>query len=570
MSLKNFEKEHLLTCKQFKKLIRSDSPNDKAEVIANHLKKYAFVITTSKDEKNCNVYTLQSNLTWHEGGKTHLENCVTDYIRKSAQALNSDDREELIDDCGKKNYSDCFKNSHVAGYWSQLIVALQNNKVNFLNPTQIHFENGYIDIADEGKFKKRTIGGHFVISQKIIQRDWTPSTPEAEAHITNFFKKTYPNSDDWQCNLTLLGAATIGQGHTLKAMVFMLGTGDSGKSTIMELCKKALDSYVLKLGSGTFSKEKQDKTLNQIGDNLHCLLIWVNEMDSKRVNEAAWKELCEAKFSTERLYKDGEEDYQGFFLMIATSNEVPNIPNQTSTYNRIIAEYMGSKFVGEEDAHLYNPEKHIYMKDQEAKEALLNTPEYLNTWINMLVKEGLKWKQDRKIIFSQNFKETKEMVASGNDDVQAFIDMHIERVTDTKARVSKMHLFQAWSNFMKAQQKPTRKSEQQLMTNLKDKGFDYESTLGITIAFKTQVKGGIRMIRLKNVNLEGLQQVEEECATEEELKKWKNPSSEGSKEWHNNQAWFHTQWARLLNKEKQINYFAKEKEDEKEDALEEK
>ncbi|MDR3549973.1 MAG: hypothetical protein P4L31_01040, partial [Candidatus Babeliales bacterium] len=47
-------------------------------------------------------------------------------------------------------------------------------------------------------------------------------------------------------------------------------------------------------------------------------------------------------------------------------------------------------------------------------------------------------------------------------------------------------------------------------------------------------------------------------------------SSEGSKEWHNNQAWFHTQWARLLNKEKQINYFAKEKEDEKEDALEEK
>jgi hypothetical protein len=74
-------------------------------------------------------------------------------------------------------------------YYPQLYTDLIKSDIKFdLNLSQIHYNNGYIDL-DDLEFKQRTIGEHFITN--YIKRDYVKSTKEQRKIILLHIEKIY-------------------------------------------------------------------------------------------------------------------------------------------------------------------------------------------------------------------------------------------------------------------------------------------------------------------------------------------------------------------------------------------
>ena len=479
------EGKNLLSKDEIEILITSIFPNEKAQIIATKLEICSFI-------HNNELYMLQKNLTYTREPqiKQYLVTSVTNLLELSFKNLSKQDQEIIKLKYNNKNdsYVKIFQNSNVNMYIDELYTKL--NKSNIILDTtigEIHFNNGYIDLKDL-KFKLRNIDKHFIT--EYIKYDYYPSTTTEQGEILKIVKQIYPQDDDRECILFILGSALSGESTKDQTTLFLLGCGSSGKSVIMKMTKEATQCYFKELQSDTFSQSNTNivKILNTFKKSPMIRFTWINEMDSKRMNESLFKELCEGDCKTTSLYADGQNNFKHYMKVIVTANVMPNFQIDSGVVRRFRGYTHNSLFIDENDK--VNSKENIYLKNenlvQEIKEKKL-----LCAWFDILAKFANMWIKGKKPKFTQNFKETKDSVVSSNDIVQDFIDSELVITQEVNNRIGKNAMHKKFTSKF-----PDKHlSVLQVISSLKDHKICYNGT------FRTDgIRGCFTCVKFKEID----------------------------------------------------------------------
>jgi hypothetical protein len=466
MTIKNFSKNDLLTYENIVDLLESFSPLVKANIIGEKLATYCII-------NNNSLYLLQNNNTY-ELSTSKIENQLLCMVSLLFHKSLSQMKKETIDalKCGHpKTFPKMQANGSINGYIPQLVLYLTNDSIKFnYTPGEIHFNNGYIDVLNN-EFKERTIE-HRVT--QYIKRDYITPKAKSFEFWDNIFNKIYPLKSDRELILLLLSVPLSWTATKLQISLFLIGIGSSGKSTVLMAAEKALGPYFKKLSHDSFSNEKNvNKVMNSYSNDQPVLLTWINEMDTKKMDESAYKAFVDGDINTVKLYQDGCFNIEHRSLCIATSQDPPNIRMDSGSKRRITSYTHVSEFVDKKED--VNESKHMYLKDQGIMDIIKNSlPDDLsNAFIKILVDRCSKWmnSKNKNIDFSKskNFSETKGEITSSNDFIQDFIDANIIITNKEEDKINKVEMRTALLAMF-----PERKLNQlQVISCFKDRRFKY-------------------------------------------------------------------------------------------------
>jgi hypothetical protein len=460
MVLKNFEK--LIDYEDIKKIMFEANPYEAGMFMSTFLKSICVI-------KNEQLYVKQQNDTYNvaKNVENELLVLVSKLFIESERSLTQQQKDKLRYE-NSKQYHALQSNTHTKGYIPQLRAFLQNDDIVFdYTPAELHFNNGYIDILKNKFINKRT-NNHFIT--KYIKRDYSPSTEEErKSYVENVINKIYPDKNDRDLILTLISTGLSWKAPTLQQSLFLVGVGSSGKSTILKHLQDTLtECYFAELKHDAFSNEsKMDKVLNTFHGNPY-LYSWINEMDAKRCDTSVYKSFCDGVINTTKLYTDGSHNLRHFALAIATSNELPNMQQDTGTKRRIIGYEHKSKFV--DDSQAVNIKDNVFLKDKHMDEKI---PYYFNAIIDIYTKYCSNWLNGKFTLDfskSKNFNDTKDLITSTNDYFQDFIDKCLIRTDNENDRIGKEQMRELFiSNY-----NDKRVNVLQVITSLKDKNIKYD------------------------------------------------------------------------------------------------
>jgi len=467
MEILKFDKKDLLSFEEIEHLIISVRPNEKAKIISSKLLNYLLINNGGfyRFDIERVLYIKEAN------NDDYVLTLITLFIDKSYENLSQKDQ-EIIQLKYKKTYDKIFLNSDVNKYLPQLMTYLTNNKINFSDPHlyQLHFQNGFYNFKT-GKFESRVIGKDFI--NVHISRDYFQQLKEDIDRVFKDVNKIYPNKDDRDYLIMTLGQALTGQSCSEQTMLFLLGKGSSGKSTIMELAKLAVQDYVFTLPKQTFTKgySKIDKVLNTYQQKPYIRISHINEMEDSKMDDSLFKDHCDGKIQTTTLYADGSNDFCHHSKMVFTQNNLPNIKNDSGTERRIDAFTTTSTFT--KDQSEVNETKHIYLANRDFLQQIGNDDKYLNAFVGILFEYGYNWLSKTKVYKqTPNFRDTKDEIVVSNDIIQDFIDQHLTVTNNDNDRLGRDEMYESFkSAFPKSIITPT-----QLLNSLKQKDVIYSAS----------------------------------------------------------------------------------------------
>ena len=456
----NFKNEDFFTYEQLKTYLQTISSYDKSVIMCAKINKLCYV----NDNK---LYVLQSNNTF----KCILINIdqtllmiVGSLFSKSVGLFSNESNELLISKYGKQ-YKIAISNSSIKSVIEYLKTMLRNEDIVIDNTLQqIHFKNGYIDI-NKNKFLKRD--KPFYIT-KFINRDYKPSTKDEREEYMNILKQIYPKKTDRDLIITCLSTALSGKATLNNHVLFLIGKGATGKSSIINSLGNCLDVYYKTLKSDSFSNDRDiNKVLNTYLNEPQILLTCINEMDSKRIKTDVFKNFTEGYCETTQLYKESSHSFRHHSLCIGTSNELPNMRQDTGIKRRVVAYEHKSLFTNDEKK--VDEKNHVYKADVnlEIKFKRLN-----NAIIDIFSKRCYDWlKGDIDIDFStsNNIQESTDLVNESDDYFQDFIDSKLKITNNDKDRISKEEMRQEFLEMYKDK----RMNIKQIISALKDKNIVY-------------------------------------------------------------------------------------------------
>jgi hypothetical protein len=463
----NFEKKDLLTYDEMFLLLTSESPNERANIICKKLNKYCFYF-------NNVLYKFDSNLILYKKIDYMIDEelitIITGYISESKNKL-SKENDKLLNQTFK-SYSRISEEIFINKNLKQIKVGLKAEENKFKPDFyEIHYKNGFIDIKTK-IFKKREIGKHYVCN--YINRDYKPSNKEQKEKIYNqVLNKIYPDKNDLNAILFILGSAITGKATKLQKILFLLGLGSSGKSTILQLTEKAIPCYFETLSEDAFSEnnKNKDKTFSTFKENNCVRVVWINEPKTDKMDDSAFKKFCEGIMKIKLLWKDGEHNIEHYALPIFTANIMPNINVDTGVKRRFRAYCHVSEFT--EQREKVNESKNIYLCDRDLMEKIMDD-NLLDAWVDILVAHANKWVKGEEIPIPDSFKTATNEVINANDHFQDFIDkkLIITNCGDTD-RIGKEQMILIYKNMF-----PNRGINIQLLiSKLKEKGINYKCDL---------------------------------------------------------------------------------------------
>lgn len=457
-----FKKKDLLLLNEIEQMIDSPFPNLKAGILSDKLKSYCTIV----DKR---LYILQKNITYKVVDEVYekLITLVSCLLEESFKGL-STEHQRLIKSEHAKTYRSIFANSDIKKYYEQLKVALQNDDIQFdVTINEIHFNNGYYNLKD-GKFQSRDVNKHYITH--YIKRDYKSSTKDERKAMKNLVSKIYPTKEDLDCIIFVLGSSLSGTSTKDQEIVFLLGQGNSGKSTTLKITNLSLECYLKELQSDTFTQgnTKIDKILNTYATSPQVRLSWVNEMEGRKINDTLFKKFCEGELQTTKLYQENQHMIKHYSKCIITSNEMPNFKVDSGMSRRIKAYTHKAKFVKSKKE--VNEDENIFLEDADLI-TKISSDEMLNAWFDILAIKCKKYLAGEKNKFSDNFMATKSDVMSGNDYFQDFVDSELTITNDDKHRIGKERMRSAF--LRKYPDKHV--TVLQVMTSLRDKGLIYNS-----------------------------------------------------------------------------------------------
>jgi hypothetical protein len=479
-----FNDSDLLTYDDFTNILHARSPNERADIISSKFKNYCFIyheLIFTLDVQNVVFFEDNSNIS------TVLINNITLFLSSSKNALKDEHHKALLYEF-KKEYDTICENSYVKKFIEQITQAITLKTLVFTaNKNEVHFRNGFINLID-GSFSKRIIGKHYV--KDFINRNYIKPSDEKVETVMNIFGKIYPKKEDLETILLILGSALTGNATINQKILFLLGLGSAGKSTILKITELSLDCYFFKLDSSAFSIKNQnkDKTFSSFYYNKSCRVVWINEPEDTKFDASIFKQFAEGEMEGKLLYANGIHKFNHNALPILTANTMPNI-NMDSGVKRRICSYNHTSVFTEDVEKVDNKtvflaEKNLYSR--------FSDENLLDAWVHILTQHAMKWNKSncKNIELPLSFTESTDIIISVNDKIQDFIEAKLEVTNDKNDAVSKQNLLDAYSEF----QKNSHLSIQQLITLLKEKNISYDKGK----RFSGEARGGFIGIRLKD------------------------------------------------------------------------
>jgi len=454
----NFEKVDLLNYEELEQLLILESPNDRAKIICNKLKKYIF-------SHNGFLYKYNNNLIVYEQimdkQPEELITVITGFISASISNL-SKEQTKLIKLEHKSCKSIC-ENCNINKMMSQIIVYIKDDDEKFLGDFyEIHFKNGYIDMKTL-EFKQRVPMKHYVTN--YIRCDYKTSSENQKTELLKRISKIYPIKEDLRTILFILGSGLTGKATKEQKILFLLGEGSNGKSVIMNLTKEAIQGYMDTLEEEAFSMSNRnpDKTFSTFHGRPHVRVIWNNEPKADQMNATAFKKFVEGEMKGKLLYKNGTFEFNHNALPIFTANIMPNLKIDGGVKRRFRGYNHTSTFTT--NKALVDESKHIYFTDRDFLDNIKKDG-LLNTWVEILAEYGNKWINGEEIPFPINFQTATDEMMEVNDHIQDFVDSKIKLTTNGKEdRIGKNQMMTLFSQLY-----PKRNiSIQQLISLLKPK-----------------------------------------------------------------------------------------------------
>ena len=455
-----YTRSDLLNYDQMKLMCTSCLPNQKAQLIANDLKKYAIIFQDS-------VYKLSREIIYErcdtQSIKDTLVTMTTLLLEQSFLNLSTAEQDNIQ---SNKAYKATMSHTGVQHYIAELTDKMCDPSIQ-LNRNEagtIHFRNGVYNMKDNA-LTPRIQGQHYITH--CIERNYQPSTHATRDKLMKVISQIYPVEEDRAVVLSHIGRALSGYVENDQANLFLLGKGSAGKSLIMKLTKKAIGVYCEELQCDLFEKGNKnlDKTLNEFDINKMIRIAWVNELSDKRMNESLFKTFCEGLVKTSKLYQDGSHTVEIHSKLICTSNAMPNILIDSGSSRRLIAYEHVSEFV--DDQNKVDHSKNIYKKDKSLLDKL--DSEMLNAWFDILVSYCVEWMDGKAPKETESFNNAKAAITSSNDIFKDFIDAKIEQTKSTDDRIGKTEMHEAFHEMY-----PTKHlSVQQIISALKDKSIEY-------------------------------------------------------------------------------------------------
>ena len=217
--------------------------------------------------------------------------------------------------------------------------------------------------------------------------------------------------------VALTGRSTIDQ-HAL----FLLGLGSSGKSNLMKITQAAIECYFKEIAGNIFTKGNRElsKLLNTYSIEPYIRVSWINEPSDTKMDGPVFKRFCVGDNQTVRLYSDGCFTFKHHSCITATANTMPQIIIDSGTSRRIKSYTHKSKFTNNKDE--VNEELHVYAEDKDILDNTIKKQKLQLPWFHILAEYAKQWLKDKSIEYTDNFKETTEMVIMTNDIMQDFID----------------------------------------------------------------------------------------------------------------------------------------------------
>ena len=332
-----FQTKHLLTYAELEIIITSPFPSKKANIVKKKMKNYILIIEKEKQKTKPYYRFDLENVLYHKEvyDEDKILTSISLLLQQSFEAL-SDIEKELMVSKYSKIYRDIFKNSTVRTYLPQIKVFLTNYDINFNkpHPYKIHFLNGYFNIKTN-KFKPRIVNKHYI--SHFINREYKEQSIEMKSKVYKDLEKIYFDKDDLNYLLMSYGIALTGLATEEQTVLFLLGNGNSGKSTIIELIKLCCEGYIYTLPKQTFSKgySKIDKVLNSYNKNPHIRLSHINEPEDVKIDDTLFKDFTDGNIQSTTLFEDGSNDFKHTSKLVITANTYPNIKIDTGTERRV-------------------------------------------------------------------------------------------------------------------------------------------------------------------------------------------------------------------------------------------
>ena len=467
-----FQSKDLLTYADFEILITSPFPAEKADIIKKKMKNYILIIEKEgQKEKSYYRFDLE-NVLYHKEvyDENKIITSISLLLQQSFKAL-SDIEKELMMSKYSKLYRGIFKNSSVSAYLPQVRVFLTNYDIDFNKPhlNEIHFLNGYFNIKTN-KFQSRIVDKHYI--SHFIKREYKEQTIEMKDKVYKDLKKIYFDEDDLNYLMMTYGIALTGRSTNEQTVLFLLGNGNSGKSTIIELIKLCCEDYIYTLPKQTFSKgySKIDKVMNSYMKNAHIRLSHINEPEDVKIDESLFKDFTDGNIQSTSLFQDGSNDFTHNSKLVFTANTYPNIIVDSGTERRVDSYTHMSKFVKDKD--LVDEEKHIYLGNSNFLMNAKKNENYLNAFFDILTEYAYNWSSKKNIYLqTENFKKTKNEVIINNDIIQDFIDKCIIITNNPKDKIGKNEMY----DMFKEEYPKKYLTAMQLFNSLKQKNIEYNS-----------------------------------------------------------------------------------------------
>lgn len=483
-----YDEDECLNFQQLEFICEGNLLDNKSKIIAGCLKYKCVYIDDT-------LYTLKDNITYEIISKQDTEQTVdrltSKLITKSYESLTK--REQLML-MHQKSFKDFISSKYTFNTcYNQIVGYLKKDiKMDLDTTGQLHFNNGFIDLHT-GEFKQRIFGKHY--TTMYINRNYKKSTKHSIEYIyKNVLNKIWTVEEDRKYGISLLGRAISGEAINENKAYFWIGQGSAGKSKILEITQLAIEKYLLSsIKNDVFVKDAsgKDKTLNTFKNNQSARITWINELSDKKNDGDLFKTFTEGVFNTTALYKDGSQTVKHMSVLFATMNTIASFHFDSGMERRIKCSTFTSKFVSE-DSKIPIDNINVFKMDELLLSKFKKDEDLLNGFVDILVEACIEWYNKKSPSEPKSYKESTELLFSMNDDIQDFIDKHIEITLNDVDRIGKNKMIELYLDMYKNK----KITDRQLLTALTDKKIKYERTYRYD-----GIKGCYVGVKIKRLNI---------------------------------------------------------------------
>ncbi len=455
---------NFVTCSEFKKMIRSISPNESSVIIGKYIKNK--IIFNNDKCYIVNDYIVYENT---KNSENQLLNIVSTLLFESYNHLQTDEKDDLKE---IKGYDRIFKNSNIKEYIPQLVKELTKNNFKFDSYfSKIHFKNGYKDLETK-QFHKRILGKDFITA--CISYDYNESLEKTRDELLLKLAKIYPKKSVLTAVLTIIGSALTGLAIRDSYLLFLLGRASAGKSTILDLTKYTVECYVKQVKPDMFMDGKNtDKIVNTYDKCIFIRITWINEPKDKKFDSTFIKSWCDGECNAEKLYAEGSHDFKHFSITVFTANNMPNINVDGGVTRRIRSYEHQSKFI--DNKKEVNEKENVFLSDKDFKTNFDNSIEMKLAFFDIIAEYAFEWLKTKKIHLPEEFTEAKSNIIDSNDHIQDFIDGYLTTTNNQDDRIGKNEMLKLFSEINQGKHLTIL----QMITLLKEKGLKYDRQLRV-------------------------------------------------------------------------------------------